>query len=100
MRIRGNRVLYRLPEVVDPAERKRGRPRRYGERFSLKDSKTWGEPDEQTELRWLTSSGKSHRVMIEGWHDLIMRGKQDMPMHENPFRLIRVRIFKENGQVI
>lgn len=99
-RIRGNRVLYRLPPTIDPSERKAGRPRRYGERFDLKDSQTWHEPDEQVESIWLTFNGKSNRVVIEAWDDLIMRGKKDMPMHENPFRLVRIRVFKENGQLL
>ncbi len=99
-RLRGNRVLYRLPEVIEQALRKRGRPRRYGERFDLKDAQTWGEPDEQTELRQITSKGKSYRVVIEGWNELIMRGKKDLPMHENQFRLLRVRIFSEDGDLL
>lgn len=99
-RIRANRVLYRLPKPVDPTKRKRGRPRRYGERFSLKDQTTWGEPDEQEELSWTSSRGKSYRVVIQCWNDLIMRGKQDMPMHENPLRLFNISIFKQNGELL
>lgn len=99
-RIRGNRVLYRLPEAVDPAKRKRGRPRRYGERFDLKNGNTWGEPDEQEEFEYRSKKGKSYQVVIEAWNDLIMRGKKDMPMHKNPFRLLRVLIFKPNGDLL
>ncbi len=99
-RIRANRVLYRLPEPVDPTKRKRGRPKRYGKRFDLKDGNTWGEPDEQEEFEFRSKKGKSYQVVIEAWNDLIMRGKKDMPMHKNPFRLLRVLIFKPNGDLL
>lgn len=69
-RIRANRVLYRLPEPVDPTKRKRGRPKRYGKRFDLKDGNTWGEPDEQEEFEFhrhacvARKKGKSYQVVI------------------------------------
>ena len=99
-RIRANRVLYRLPEPVDPTERKRGRPRRYGKRFDLKDGNTWDTPDEQEEFEYCSKKGHHYKVVIEAWNDLIMRGKKDMPMHKNPFRLLRVLIFKPNGDLL
>ncbi len=29
-----------------------------------------------------------------------MRGKKDMPMHENPFRLFNISVFKLNGELL
>jgi hypothetical protein len=99
VRSRGNRVFYRQPLPVK-GKRKRGRPPWYGERFDLKDPSTWGEPDAVEETTLTTRKGHTHRVQLEGWHDLLMRGKKDLPMHQKPFTLIRVRVLDEQDHPI
>jgi hypothetical protein len=39
-------------------------------------------------------------VHLEGWHNMLMRGKTDWPMHRHPFTLIRVRVFNEQGKLM
>jgi hypothetical protein len=99
VRSRSNRVFYRQPPPVE-GKRKPGRPRWYGERFSLKDPTTWGEPDAVEETNLTTRKGHTYRVLLEGWHDLLMRGKKDLPMHQKPFTLIRVQVLDEQGRPI
>jgi hypothetical protein len=98
-RASSNRVFYRQ---APPREEKRGKghPTWYGERFDLKDSSTWGEPDEVQETTFTTRKKRTYRVQLEGWHNLLMRGKKGFPMHNHPFTLIRVRMLDELGQPV
>jgi hypothetical protein len=99
VRSRSNRVFYRQPLPVE-GKRKPGRPPWYGEPFSLKDPTTWGEPEAVEETTLTTCKGHTCRVQLEGWHDLLMRGKRDLPMHQKPFTLIRVRVLDEQDHPI
>ena len=99
VRSRSNRVFYQQPLPVE-GKRKAGHPPWYGKRFSLKDSSTWGEPAAMEETTLTTHKGRTYRVQLEGWHDLLMRGKRDLPMHQKPFTLIRVRVSDEQGRPI
>lgn len=94
VRSRSNRVFYHQPLPVE-GKRKPGRPRWYGERFSLKDPTTWGKPDGVEETSLTTRKGRTYLVRLEGWQDLLMRGKKDLPMHQKPFTLIRVRVLDD-----
>ena len=99
VRSRSNRGFYRQ---VPPVEGKRGKghPTWYGEHFALKDPSTWGEPDAVEETTFTNRKGRVYRVQLEGWHDLLMRGKKDLPMHEHPFTLIRARVLNEEGNPV
>lgn len=99
VRLRSNRVFYHQPPPVE-GKPKPGHPRWYGERFSLKDPTTWAEPDDVQETNLTTCKGHTYHVQLEGWHDLLMRGKKDLPMHQKPFTLIRVRVLDEQGRPI
>ena len=96
VRSRDNRVFYHpAPPVED--NRGRGHPTWYGDRFALKDSSTWGEPDLVEETTFTSRKGRVYRVQLQGWRNLLMRGKKNLPMHEHPFTLIRVQMLNEQG---
>lgn len=99
-RVAENRVFYRR----FPAEQRDGgpgHPRWYGEPFDLKDSTTWGPPDETaTSTTFTTKRGRTYQVQLQAWHNLLMRGKRDLPMHLYPFTLIRVVVLDEQGQPV
>ena len=97
-RLRGNRVLYRLPEKDD--ECKRGHPRWYGARFALKDETTCPQPDEVALTHTQTRRGKLLSVNIQAWHNLVMRGNKKFRMHLFPFTLIRITITDSDGKPI
>jgi hypothetical protein len=99
VRLRSNRVFYRQPPPVT-GQRKSGRTPWYGEPFSMKDPTTWGEPDALEETTLTTRKGQTYQVQLEGWHDMRMRGKKDLPMHQKPFTLIRVRVLDEQGHPV
>jgi len=101
VRVRGNRVFYRAVAPSEPdAERSRGRPPVYGERFDLRNDQTWGEADQRVETHITSVRGQSYRVEIQQWDELLMRGKRDMPMHPHPFRLLRIQLFRADGSLL
>jgi len=96
---RGNRVFYHQIPAVE-GKRPKGHPTWYGERFDLQDPSTWGKPDVVEEDTFTTRKGRVYRVQLEGWCNLLMTGKQDLPMHQHPFTLIRVRVLDEQGNPV
>jgi len=94
-----NRVFYRaLPAPVGKAPA--GHPTWYGDRFDLKDTTTWGTPDEETTTTWTTKRGRLHQVQIQAWTNLLMRGKRGLPMHRYPFTLIRGEVRDAQGKLV
>lgn len=98
-RFRSNRVFYHQPESAE-GKSGVGHPTWYGERFALREPETWGEPDETVTFTVTSRKGRTWQVRLEGWHDELMRGKKDLPMHQHPFTLIRVQVFNEQGKLI
>jgi len=99
VRVRGNRVFYRQIPAVE-GKCPKGHPTWYGECFDLQDPSTWGEPDVVEEDTFTTRKGRVYRVQLEGWRNLLMTGKRDLPMHQHPFTLIRVRVLDEQGNPV
>jgi len=99
-RARGNRTFYRPAPPVEKKTGKGGRHPWYGQAFDLKDETTWGPADEETEVAYLTPRGRHYRVVIEGWHDLLMQGTQDYKMYQQFFTLIRCLVFNEKGEQV
>jgi hypothetical protein len=87
VRIRKDRILYRMPD--EPGVRKRGRPRIHGERFAFKEPDTWGNPDEVIDLehpRW-------GQVRLERWNGL--HGKLDTDIS---FDVVRASVHLERNK--
>ena len=84
VRLRQDRVLYRIPE--QPQQRKRGRPRIHGNRFAFKQPETWGTPDETIQF----ADPKMGLVKLERWNGL--HGKNDVDV---PIAVIRASIHLE-----
>ena len=99
LRARSNRVFYHQPPPVEE-KRAKGHPRWYGERFTLNDSSTWSEPDAVEETTLTTRKGRTYSVRLQGWYDMLMRGKRNAPMHKHPFTLIRVQVLDEQGNLV
>jgi hypothetical protein len=102
-RIRGTRVLYRQ-FASDPSKSKRsvGCPRSYGERFALQEPATWHQPDEEITITEKSRRGKTYRVEIKAWHNMLMSGKRKpkrLPMHKHPFTLVQVVRYDEAGNL-
>ncbi|MCP4165852.1 MAG: transposase [Chloroflexi bacterium] len=97
-RARGNRTFYR--QFVGPKKQK-GHPKWYGASFSLKKPTTWHEVDEQATTTFVSRRGKTYRVEIQAWYNMLMRGKhkpERIPMHRHPFTLVRIVLYDEQGQ--
>ena len=74
VRLRQDRILYRVPE--QPKKRKRGRPRVHGKRFAFKEPETWETPDEVITLE----HPKLGQVKLERWNNLHGKNDTDVPM--------------------
>jgi hypothetical protein len=100
-RAANNRVFYHQPEPLLPDQKpSRGHPTWYGAPFRLKEPATWGEPDETLISPYPSRRGKRYTLQLEGWYDLLMRGKRDLPMHKHPFTLVRARLFDAQGKLV
>jgi hypothetical protein len=95
-RVRCDRVFYRTA-VLDNAVAGAGHPHWFGEAFDLKNADAWGKPNEQLSVAHTTGNGKTFTVQIQAWHNLLMRGKKKLPMHQHPFTLIRVLWLNADG---
>lgn len=87
VRLRKDRVLYRMPEESKTG--KRGRPRVHGQRFAFKEPDTWDDPDEVIEpedVHW-------GQVRLERWRDLHGRLDADVP-----FDVIRASVHLERDK--
>jgi len=100
VRSRGNRVFYRQAPPVLEGKRGQGHPTWYGARFDPQDPSTWGEPDAVEETTFTNRKGRVYLVRLEGWQNLLMTGKRDLPMYRHPFTLIRVRVLDEQGNPV
>jgi hypothetical protein len=92
-----NRVFYRQPSPPE-GNRSQGHPTWYGASFNLKDPRTWGTPEVTATTTFTTKKGRTYRLQLQGWHNLLMRGKRDLPMHRYPFTLVRAVVLDEQGQ--
>jgi hypothetical protein len=100
-RLRGTRKLYR-PHQAGKARKKksRGRPHWYGKAVRVNDERLWQAPDETTTVSWTTTRGKIYTVTISAINNLLMRGKKKAPMHDKPFRSIRIEVTDQEGQAV
>ena len=90
VRVRTNRVFYRRFEPPPDAPKRRGRLRRYGDRFALREPETWHEPDAACTLEGVTARGKPYILDVQAWHNMLMRGRRGEAMYHHPFTLIQV----------
>ena len=97
-RARGTCTFYRQP-VPKNRTGKQGRPAWYGSEFDLKASKTWGAPDQVAETTFTSHKQVVYHVEIQAWHDLLMSGKRNIPMHQHPFTLVRICLYDPNGKL-
>jgi hypothetical protein len=99
VRVAGNRVFYRAVPPP-PGKRPAWHPTWYGDRFDLQEASTWGAPEEVATMTWTTKRGRRLQVQLQGWTNLLMRGKRGLPMHRYPFTLIRGEVLDEQGQPV
>ena len=98
-RARGTRTFYHQP-TPDEAPAEKGHPTWYGSRLCLKDPATWGIPDQVTETTFTSRKKVTYRVDIQAWHNLLMRGTKDNPMHQHPFTLVKIRFYDPLGEAL
>jgi len=103
-RARGTRVFYRQFEPANPDEANQpvGHPTWYGQRFALQEPETWHQPDEQATVIEKSRRGKTYRVEIKAWYNMLMPGKHKpkrLPMHRYPFTLVQIVRYDAEGNL-
>jgi hypothetical protein len=98
-RVRSNRIFYQSP-VVDELNKKRGCPKKYGDRFDLADTETWHEADETTQIQQTTRKGRHLNVTIQAWYQMLMRGTKEQKMYRHPFTLLRIHVTDNTGDSV
>jgi hypothetical protein len=98
-RCRSNRIFYQSPPAKE-SNKKRGCPKKYGERFDLGDTETWHEPNETTQTQQTSRKGRILNITILTWHQMLMRGTKEQKMHRHPFTLIRVHVTDDAGNSV
>ena len=98
-RARNIRTLYRQA-VKHKKPQGKGRPKKYGKKFKLKDRRTWGNPAEEFEFNFSSKKGNPRTVRIECRNNIFMRGKKKCDMSKCPFRLIKIAVFKSSGKLL
>jgi hypothetical protein len=99
-RARGTRTFYHAPDPQTETTSAKGHPTWYATPFCLKDPETWGTPDAVAETTFTSQREVTYRVEIQGWHNLLMCGKKDIPMHQHPFTLVKICWYRPNGEVL
>ncbi len=99
-RARGNRTFYRAPALETETKEEKGHPTWYGVPFCLKAPKTWGVPDDVAETTFTSQRKVTYQVEIQAWHNLLMRGKKDIPMHQHSFTLVKIRWYNPLGEAL
>jgi hypothetical protein len=54
----------------------------------------------ETHVTWSSRRGKAYTVVIQGWSDMLMPGKNKpvrLPMEDHPFTLVKVMRYREDG---
>jgi len=93
-RLRSNRVLYHQPPPR--ANGQKGRSRRYGAAFRLKESVTWGPPDE-TETFQVEQGRRSLTVTAEAWHNRLLTGTLNGHKQVHVVTVVRVVVRDQAG---
>lgn len=101
-RSRNNRKFFypSSPSTSATDPKKRGRPKAYGSVHRLDDQTTWKTADASIEFSQLSSQGKIQIIKIDCWNEVIIRGKKNCKLSDYPLRLLRVQVFKENGELL
>jgi hypothetical protein len=64
---------------------------------------TWAPPDETATTRYASARGLTHRVELQAWYDMRMRGQWQparLPMHKHPFTLVRCVLYGPDDQPV
>ena len=57
-------------------------------------------PDEVAATTFTSQRKVTYRVEMQAWHNLLMRGKKGIPMHQHPFSLVKIRWYNPQGEVL
>jgi len=94
-RMRGNRKVYRLPDL--DSKTRRGRPQSYGKELLLQCP---SDPDLEEVTTITPRKGHVCQVLLQRWNDVIMHGSREARTHEHPFDLLKVTVTDKKGKLL
>ena len=94
-RMRNNRKVHRVPH--SEGKSKRGRPVIYGDEILLNNP---SQPDLEEFTMITNQKGLEHKVILERWNDVVMKGSKDERTHEHPFDMVRIRVVDKGGKSV
>jgi len=97
-RLKSNRVLYIPPDPLDPNEPKKGRLKKFGQKFNLKNPETWPEYSQKITVSDCNKKGEEIEIRIQSWDKILMRDKRGSNLSDTPMRLIRIAYVKKESQ--
>jgi hypothetical protein len=101
VRSRGNRKYY-FPAAVQTRST-RGHAPWYGQRLKLNDPGSLPPPEEEFTFSQTACRGKTQRVQIQAWKNVVMRGKYKpvrLPMQDYPFTLVKVEVYNARQELV
>lgn len=94
-RARANKAIYKK---YDGKKEGPGRPRIYGNKYSLNKPESLPPTDLVEEFTETTRIGAIHKVRLSFFKGYICRGSKEYKMSEIEMNFVKVEIFKENGE--
>ncbi len=98
VRIAANRNVYK-PYQGEQNEGA-GPKKRYGEKYNLSNLTDILTADNTAKLDFKTNKGRECIVVLKQYDNFIVKGKNDMPMWDKPFNLIKVEIYDKHSGVL
>jgi len=104
IRVPSNRVVYRqvaYDAAYNQEAGKSGAKLKFGDKFKLNEQETHWKEDSTLTFDWTSHGGKPYQVVVDCWEDMIIRGKNDRPTYDKPFRLVRIQLVNaKTGEII
>jgi hypothetical protein len=97
-RMRSNRVVYKCADH-DP-EKKRGRVKKYGNKFGLNCTTHTIEPDRCLSFPFVTKKGRILTVNAQCYEDMIFKGSKNYTASDHPFRLMKYTVCDKTGVTV
>ena len=99
-RIRNNRKLFAQPNENDIPPKKLGRKKVYGKGIKLSDSSSLPTPTQKHERIFENKHGKTRKVVVQQWDDILISGSKNFDSHNHPINLIQATLYDEKDNPV
>jgi hypothetical protein len=93
-RDRKNRAIYGM---FTGEQKQKGRKRHYGDKINLSEHKDKLTPKNVVRFNHTSKKGKETEVVISEYHNLLVKGRKNQSMKENPVNYVKVEVYDLEG---